>query len=129
MELTEIIWDQFQYKCFISDHVNLKLHNSRVVNLALPDWHVWPHPVEQHSSSAEQSVCLEQASTQMPTVPGLIGGHFSFANVRPAWMNKWMNEWMNNWLTDWLYYSASSIYLNNINDNDNDNENDNETWT
>ena len=54
------------------------MHSLRVVNLKLPGWHVCPHPLEQHSSPAEQSLSPKQASTQIPAVPGLSGGHCGF---------------------------------------------------
>ena len=54
------------------------MHSLRVVNLKLPGWHVCPHPLEQHSSPAEQSLFPKQASTQIPAVPGLSGGHCGF---------------------------------------------------
>ena len=63
---------------YFAPREGLKLHSLRVVNLILPGWHVCPHPLEQHSSPVGQSLSPKQASTQIPPVPGLSGGHCGF---------------------------------------------------
>ena len=43
-----------------------------------------PQPLEQHSSPTGQSLSPKQASTQIPAVPGLSGGHCRFIIVLPT---------------------------------------------